>query len=84
MATQALNNLEVESTAVVRLGDVLPASLLDVYRDAVPAFVKGSERASDGSAGDGNSFNGAIVAIALEAAAAFAVFAVWQIWHLLG
>jgi hypothetical protein len=83
MATQALHNIEVESTNAVRLGDVLPASLLGLYRSAVPAFVKGSRRATDGRAGDGNCFNGAFVAIALEAVAALGVYAIWHFWHLL-
>lgn len=83
MATQTLNQIEAESTNVFRLGDVLPKSLWTPYGSAAPAFVKGSERASNGSAGDGNSFSGAFVAIALEAAAALGVYGIWQVLHFL-
>jgi hypothetical protein len=83
MATQVLCKIDVESTTVFRLGDILPKSLWSPYRTAVPAFVKGSERAADGSAGDGSCFTGAFVAFALEAVAALGVYGVWQVWHLL-
>ncbi len=82
MATQVIGKMEVEST-VFRLGDILPKSFWTPYGSAIPAFVKGSEHASDGSAGDGNSIAGAIVAIALEAAAALGVYGIWQLWHFL-
>lgn len=83
VATRVLNNMEVESTDPVRLGDVFPASLLEAYQSALPAFAKGSERASDGSAGDGHCFSGAFVAIALEAVAVLGAFGIWQLWHFL-
>ncbi len=83
MATQVIGKMEVESTDVFRLGDILPKSLWAPYRTAAPAYAKGSERASSGSAGDGSSITGAIMALALEAAAALGVYGIWQLWHFL-
>jgi len=83
MATQSLCNIEVESEQVFRLGDILPKSIWSPYRTASPAFVKGSERAADGGAGDGSCFSGAFVALALEAVAALGVYGIWQLWHIL-
>lgn len=83
MATQVSRQIDVESIGALRLGDVLPNSLWAPYRTATPSFVKGSERASDGDAGDGNCINGAMVALAFEAVAAFVIYGIWQFVHLL-
>jgi hypothetical protein len=82
MATQVLTKIQDESTNAFRLGDVIPASLSAFYRAAVPTFVKGTERASDGSAGDGNCFTGAILAIGIEAVAVLGIYVSWQVLHL--
>jgi hypothetical protein len=82
MATQVLTKIDVESTTVFGLGDILPRSLWAPYRTAAPAFVRGSERVADGSAGDGSCFSGAFVAIALEGAVALGVYGIWLVLHL--
>jgi hypothetical protein len=82
MATQVLNNTEVESTNVFRLGDILPKSQWAPYGTATPAFVKGSERGSNASAGDGDCLNGAIVALGMEAIAALVIYGGLQLWHM--
>jgi hypothetical protein len=79
MATQVLTKIQDESNNVFRLGDILPKSLWAPYRTATPAFVKGTERASDGRAGDGNCFTGAILAIAVEAVAVLGIYVIWQV-----
>jgi hypothetical protein len=82
MATQVLTKIQDESNDVFRLGDILPKTLWSPYRTASPAFVKGTERASDGRAGDGNSFTGAILAIAFEAVAVFGIYVMWHVLRL--
>ncbi len=81
MATQIVTKTGIESNNAFRLGDILPRSLWSPYKTSTPAFVKGSERASDGSAGDGNCFTGAFVALAIEFVAALAVYGIWLLWH---
>ncbi len=83
VATQALTKIEVESTNVFRLGDILPRTLWAPYRTAAPAYVKGSERAADANAGDGSCVTGAFAAFVFEAAAALAVYGIWQVLHFL-
>jgi hypothetical protein len=83
MATQVFQKPDSGSTNVFRLGDILPNSASANCRAGIPASARGSERSSDGSAGDGSCFNGAIVAIAMEATAVLGLYGLWHIWHIL-
>jgi|HubBroStandDraft_1064217.scaffolds.fasta_scaffold722036_1 hypothetical protein len=79
MATQALNQFEIESPNDLLLGD--PASVL--YGARAPALAGAAECVSMHSAAGGNCMRGVLVALALEAGAALGAFGIWQLWHLL-
>jgi hypothetical protein len=83
MATQALQQFEVESTKTLRLGDMLPKRVWTIFGSTAPAFARGRERACDADAADGNIIHGVVVAFCLEVAAAFAIYGIWHVWHIL-
>lgn len=80
MATQVLDKIEVDSSQVFRLGDILPR-LWSPYRTATSESVKDTEYGPEQSAEDGSCIKGAFVAISMEAGAALAIYGIWQVLH---
>ncbi|MGA2889751.1 MAG: hypothetical protein ABSE51_17020 [Terracidiphilus sp.] len=83
MATHVLQQFDAESSNVFKLGDILSGPAWATCRAGAPAFARGSDRASDGSAGDGSCFNGAVVAIAMEVSVVIGVYGLWHVWLIL-
>jgi hypothetical protein len=83
MATQALNQFEIESPNDLLPGDILPCPAWVPYGAQAPALAGEAACVPTSSAADGNCLKGALVALALEAGAALGAFGIWQLWHLL-
>jgi hypothetical protein len=82
MATQALNQIEIESPTPFLLRDILPGPAWAPYGPGAPALMGETESVLSSSAEDGNCLKGALVALVLEGGAALGAFGIWQLWHL--
>jgi hypothetical protein len=83
VATQVLNQFEIESSQPFMLRDILPGAAWAPYRAPTCPIANEMECASDAIEEDGNCVKGFAVAIGLEGAMALAVFGIWHAWHLI-
>jgi hypothetical protein len=83
VATQVLNQIEIESSQPFMLRDILPGAAWAPYRAPARPAAKELECACTTNEEDGNCIRGFVVAVALEGAMALGVFAGWQVWHLI-
>jgi hypothetical protein len=82
MATQVLQEFEVESSKVFRLGDILPGPAWAAYSPEAPALPS-DEWISEKTTVDRGCLRGLMIGFAAEAVMALGVYAVWQVWHIL-
>ncbi len=82
MATQALNQFELELPKPFLLRDILPGPAWAPYGPGATGLAGETEYLPAPTAEDGNCLKGASVALALEAGAALGAFGIWQLWHL--
>jgi hypothetical protein len=82
MATQALDQFEIESSNEFLLQDILFGPAWAPYRAGAPALAGETESVPTPSAADGICLRGVLVALALEAGAAMGAFSMWQLWRL--
>jgi hypothetical protein len=83
VATQVLNQIEIESSQPFMLRDILPGAAWAPYRAPVRPAANELDCASPTSEEDGSCIRGFVVAVALEGAMALGIFSAWQIWHLI-
>jgi hypothetical protein len=83
MATQVLNQFEIESSQPFMLRDILPGAAWAPYRAPTRAIANELECAIDANEEDGNCVKGFVVAIGLESAMALGVLGIWHFWHLM-
>jgi hypothetical protein len=83
VATQVLNQFEIESSQPFMLRDILPGAAWAPYRAPICAVANDMECAIEANEVDGNCVKGFVVAISLEGAMALGVFGLWHFWRLL-
>ena len=83
MATQVLNQIDMESSQPFMLRDILPGAAWAPYRAATQPIARKMDCASDAAEEDGNCVRGFLVAVCLECAMVAGVFGIWQVWHLI-
>ena len=83
MASQALNQLEIELPQPFMLRDILPGPGWAPYQPQYRSSIVEIDRASKQRVGEGSCAKGFLVAVAFEAAIALGVFGIWQLWHLI-
>jgi hypothetical protein len=81
VASQALNQFEIEASQPFMLRDILPGAAWAPYRAPTRPLATTTE--SDTNEEEGNCLKGFLVAISLEGALALSVFGVWHGWHLM-
>jgi hypothetical protein len=83
VATQVLNQIEIEASQPFMLRDILPGAAWAPYRAPVRSAANELDCACTTSEAGGSCVKGFVVAVALEGAMALGIFSVWQIWHLI-
>ena len=83
MATQVLNQFEIESSQPFMLRDILPGAAWAPYRASPRAVANELECAIDANEEDGNCVKGFVMAIGLEGAMALGVLCIWHFWRLI-
>jgi hypothetical protein len=83
VASQALNQFEVEPRQPFMLRDILPGPGWAPYQAPAQTFPLPVERASEETTEDGSCVKGMLAALAIEGIVAVSVFALWQAWHLI-
>ena len=83
VASQALNQFEIESSEPFMLRDILPGAAWAPYRAPTRPSEAVTEGVSDTNEERGNCMRGFLVAIGLEGAAALGFFGIWHALQLL-
>ncbi|MGA2048465.1 MAG: hypothetical protein ABSG96_12270 [Terracidiphilus sp.] len=83
MASQALNQLEIELPQPFMLRDILPGPAWAPYQPQYRSSIVEIDRASKQKVEEGSCAKGFMVAVAFEAAVGLGVFGIWQLWHLI-
>lgn len=83
MASQALNQFEIEPPQPFMLRDILPGPGWAPYTASARPLARGASRAPDANADEGSCLKGVLVGIGLEGAVALGIWGLWQVWHLL-
>jgi hypothetical protein len=83
VATQVLNQFEIESSQPFMLRDILPGAAWAPYRAPTRAIANELECAIDAIEEDGNCVKGFVMAICLEGATALSVLGIWHFWRLI-
>jgi hypothetical protein len=82
MATQLINQFELELPQTFMLRDILPGPAWAPYQVQYRPSIEQIARPSTEKEEDGNCAKGFIVAIAMEGMLALGVFGIWHFWHL--
>jgi hypothetical protein len=83
VASQALNQFELESPQPFMLRDILPGPGWAPYTASVRPLARDAASAPDADVEEGSYLKGALVGIGLEGVVALGVFGLWQVWHLI-
>ena len=83
MASQVLNQFEIESSQPFMLRDILPGAAWAPYRAPTRPLAAVTDCVSDANEKEGNGLKGLLVAIGLEGTMALGVFGLWHVWHLI-
>jgi hypothetical protein len=83
VATQVLNEFEIESSQPFMLRDILPGAAWAPYRAPTQPIANEMDYASEAAEEDGNCVRGFLVAICLECVIVAGVFGVWHVWHMI-
>lgn len=83
MASQVLNQIDMESSQPFMLRDILPGAAWAPYRAPAQPMAKDMDCASVAVEQEGNCVRGFLVAVCLECAMVAGGFGVWQVWHLI-
>jgi hypothetical protein len=83
VATQVLNQIEMESSQPFMLRDILPGAAWAPYRAQSSPAAEEMKSACEASEENGNCIRVFVMAVALEGAMALGIFSAWQIWHLI-
>jgi hypothetical protein len=83
VASQALNQLEIELPQPFMLRDILPGPAWAPYQPQYRSSIVEIDRASQKKVEEGSCAKGFMVAVAFEAAVGLGVFGIWQLWHLI-
>ena len=81
MASQVLNQIEIELTQPFMLRDILPGPGWAPYQLQRRSLVVEIDHPSKKAEERGNCIKGLVVALTLEATVAFGAFGIWQLWH---
>jgi hypothetical protein len=81
MATQSINQFEMELPQTFMLRDILPGPAWAPYQPQPRPSIKVIARPSNERVDAGSCAKGLLVAIALEGTVALGVFGIWQLWH---
>jgi hypothetical protein len=83
VASQALNQFEIESSQPFMLRDILPGPGWAPYTASARPPARRAIRVPHAGMDEGSCIKGTLVALGLEGAAALGAFGLWQIWHLI-
>jgi hypothetical protein len=83
MATQAVNQFEMDLPQTFMLRDILPGPAWAPYQLQYRPSSGEVAHPSDEKAEDGNCAKDFLVAIAMEGTLALGVFGIWHFWHLI-
>jgi hypothetical protein len=84
MASQVLNNFEVETVRASRLMDIYSGRELGSFARKAPAFAEETDDTPSESSADGlGAAKGFLVAVGLQVALGVSIFGLWRLWHTL-
>jgi hypothetical protein len=83
VASQVLNQFEIESSQPFMLRDILPGAAWAPYRAPTRPLAPDTDRVSDANEKGEKCLKGFVVAVCLEGAMALGVFGLWHVWHLI-
>jgi hypothetical protein len=83
MATQAVNQFEMELPQTFMLRDILPGPAWAPYQLQYRPSIAEAADPSNEIVEEGSCAKGFAVALALESTLALSVFGIWHFWHLI-